>query len=160
MIPIKEQEILEQMDKIITHFQQNLNTSHLKKILMKADIPGYMWETLDRLDEKSAYRKLQGYSFDELYEIVLAAATLIFHVKKEIQPNLKTYLTAGSNPQDRVIQQMIINNFGSNLSIFNDMINEFYMKVVQLDKQMSRGGVPEFEKIPELKNIGQYLVDS
>jgi len=53
---------------------------------------------------------------------------------------------------------MAINNFSSNLQLLADLLNELYIKLVDLDKQASGGHAPLYTQIPELQDIGRQLV--
>jgi hypothetical protein len=61
---------------------------------------------------------------------------------------------------DRTRTDMAINNFRPNLAIFADMVNELYVKATELDREERRGSKPVYESIPDLKKLGDYLVDS
>jgi hypothetical protein len=52
---------------------------------------------------------------------------------------------------------MAINNFSANLGVLSDMVHELYVKVVESDKKDHAGQKPIFERMPELKEIGQLL---
>ncbi len=65
----------------------------------------------------------------------------------------------GEVSSDRVLAEMAAKNFPVNLKIFSDMVNELYLTTVDIDKQMNKNKKPTFEKIPELKNLGKYLVE-
>jgi hypothetical protein len=64
--------------------------------------------------------------------------------------------TAGDN--DRVFREMAINNFGANLKILADYVNELYIKTVALDKEASGVKQAAYTRIPELGELGRYLV--
>lgn len=170
VIPIKDGEIIKLIDKINDHFKKNITNRFLRKALLIMEIQQAVWDTLDGFSDKAAYGKLEGYKFHELYELVIAAAIFIHHAKKEIQPRLKTILSSGSasvlsrtgpeSDRDKVLKDMAISNFGSNLSIFADLINELYLKTVDLDKKMHPNVKCEYEKNPDLQKVGQYLVGS
>ncbi|MBA7553849.1 hypothetical protein ES705_46453 [subsurface metagenome] len=59
---------------------------------------------------------------------------------------------------DLILRKMAINNFGANLGIFADIINELYIKTVALDKEEHQGQRAVYERIDELKNVGQLLI--
>jgi hypothetical protein len=64
--------------------------------------------------------------------------------------------TAGDN--DRVFREMAINNFGANLKILADYVNELYIKTVALDKEASGAKQAAYTRIPDLSELGRYLV--
>ncbi len=166
---IKDADISNIIIKINEHFKNNITNRFLRKALLVMEVPQSTWDRLDGLQEKSTYGKIDGYQLQELYEIIISAATFIHHAKKDILPRLKT-LVAGSiaaghskdakEPEsDKILREMAISNFNSNLGIFADMVNELYMKSISLDKEANKNKTCVFEKNPELKQIGQYLVD-
>jgi hypothetical protein len=169
IIPIKDGDILALIDKMNDHFKNNITNRFLRKALLVMEIPQSIWDTLEGMADKESYGKLEGYKFHELYEYILAAATFIHHAKKEVKPRLKTLLSTGSSTvlsrngpetnKDRILREMAISNFGSNLGIFCDLVNELYMKTVALDKVTHKNTKCVYEKNPELQQIGQFLVD-
>lgn len=77
-------------------------------------------------------------------------------------PNMR-YLASTGNERvgasDKVFRDMAITNFGPNLKILADKVNELYVKVVAIDKESAGVKSPVFSQIPELKEIGRYLVE-
>jgi hypothetical protein len=53
---------------------------------------------------------------------------------------------------------MAINNFGSNLSVLADLVNDLFLKTVMADKEDHQTKRPEYMLLPELKELGDYLV--
>jgi hypothetical protein len=53
---------------------------------------------------------------------------------------------------------MAINNFASNLQVFADLVNELYVKLVEIDKVDSKGHMPLYVQMPELQDVGRQLV--
>jgi hypothetical protein len=165
---VKEPEIFKIIDKIKEHFNTNIVNRFVRKALLTMQVTKSTWDILDTLKEKADYHKIQGYQFDELYDIIIAAATFIYHARKEVMPNLKSRLIGGpktvfskeksGQADDRVLTEMAINNFPVNLKIFSDMINMLYMKTVEIDKNENKQR-PVYERIPELKQLGEFLVD-
>ncbi len=65
-----------------------------------------------------------------------------------------------ADSSDRTLADMAINNFRPNLSIFADMVNELYVKAAGLDREERGNSTPVYESIPELKKLGDYLIDA
>jgi len=170
ILPIKDGEIIQLIDRINEHFKNNITNRFLRKALLIMEIPQSEWDILDGFVDNAAYAKLEGYKFHEIYELIISAASFIHHAKKEIQPRLKSLLSSGSSSvlsksgpesdKDKVLKEMAISNFGSNLSIYADLINELYLKTVAFDKKMHPNAKCEYEKNPDLQKVGQYLVES
>ena len=169
-MPIKDGEIVKLVDKINEHYKNNITNRYLRKALLIIEIPQSTWDILDGFSDKAAYGKLEGYKFHELYEFIISAATFIHHAKKDVKPRLKAILASSSSSalsrqgpetsRDKVLKEMAISNFGSNLSIFADIVNELYLRTVAIDKEMHPNTKRMYEKNPDLQKVGQYLVDS
>lgn len=165
---IRDQELFKLIEKIQDHYHNNINNRFVRKALLYLMIPRETRTALENLTQKTDEYKIRGYQYDELYQQILAAATFIYHVKREIQPKLKGMLagggetvfsrSAGASPQEQILREMAISNFPANLGVLADLINELYLKTVALDKEEHAGRHPAYEKIPELKELGRLLV--
>ncbi|MQY77332.1 MAG: hypothetical protein GH155_06880 [Spirochaeta sp.] len=164
---IKNQDIVKLVEKSTLHYINNIYNRHIRKAFMTMQISRATWETLERFTDNSDYYKVQGYQFQEIYEYIHAAATFVYHARMEVLPNLKSLLAGGSETMlsrprdggsDLILRKMAINNFGANLGIFADIINELYIQTVALDKEEHQGRRAVYERIDELKNIGQLLI--
>ena len=157
-MPIKDPDIYRIVEKVGDHYTTNVSNRFIRKALMALELQQAEWDRLDNLTAKSEYYKQQGFQFDELYEMVLAAAHFIHEARVKMLPNIRGMLGAGSNDQERVLRDMAAQNFGVNLKIFADLINELYLKTTSLDKAAHEKKRPVFERIPELKELGKMLV--
>ena len=158
-MPVKDPDIVRLIEKISEHYKNNISNRFIRKAFMVMNLSQPTWNYLERLTEKSDFYAAQGYEYEDLYEQILAAANFVHQAKIDVLPNLKNLV--GSNmkdsPRDKVLREMAVKNFNSNLPIFADMINELYIKVTELDKEQNKKCI--FEKIPELKTIGQLLIE-
>ena len=59
---------------------------------------------------------------------------------------------------ERILRDMAVYNFGSNLAILADLVNKLYTRTVELDMEANRHGRPVYKTIRGLDDIGQYLV--
>jgi len=66
--------------------------------------------------------------------MVLAAAHFIQEARVKMLPNIRKMLGAGSTDQERVLRDMAAQNFGVNLKILADLVNELYLKTTSLDR--------------------------
>lgn len=163
---VKNQDIVKLVEKSTLHYTNNIYNRHIRKAFMTMQMSRATWETLERFIDKSDYYKVQGYQFQEIYEYIHAAATFVYHARGEVLPNLKNLLSGGSETMlsrqsgnsDLILRKMAIDNFGANLSILADIINELYIKTVALDKEEHQGRRAVYERIDELKEVGQLLI--
>ena len=136
----------------------NVSNRFVRKALMILELQQAEWDRLENLTAKSEYYKQQGFQFDELYEMVLAAAHFIQEARVKMLPNIRKMLGAGSTDQERVLRDMAAQNFGVNLKILADLVNELYLKTTSLDRAAHDKKRPVYERIPELKDLGKILV--
>ena len=114
---------------------------------------------IETLTEKIEQYRYQGFHLDELYHQVVAAARFVSLTRRELVPTLRNRLSAGGSAgPDRVLRDMAVNNFSSNLQVFSDLVNELYIGLVELDKLDAKGRRPLYMSIPELNDIGRLLV--
>ena len=157
---IKDSEIFKIIERIGDHYQNNISNRFIRKVLVLLDLPQSEWDRLDSLTTKSEYYKNQGFQFEELYEMVIAAAHFIHQARTKMLPNLKSIISQGGTDADRVLREMAAQNFPLNLGILSDQINELYMKTTSLDREAHDKKRPVYERIPELKDIGRFLVNA
>jgi hypothetical protein len=116
------------------------------------------WDLIEVLTEKIEQFRYQGFHLDELYRQISAAARFVAITRRELVPCLRVRLGSSSGSADRVLRDMAVNNFGSNLQLFADLLNELFVKLVELDKADSKGRKPLYMQISELSDIGRQLV--
>jgi hypothetical protein len=116
------------------------------------------WDQIEVLTEKIEQYRYQGFHLDDLYRQIAAAARFVAFTRRELVPALRNRLGGGSSGPDKVLRDMAVNNFGSNLQLFADLLNELYVNLVELDKADSKGHMPLYMQMPELSDIGRQLV--
>jgi hypothetical protein len=165
-VPVKDAELVKAIDRLGDHYQRNISNRFIKQALSHLSIPQATWERIDRLTTKSGYAEANGYEFEELYEMILAAATLVSQARKHVVPSARTFggrsggrATAGDRGEG-VLREMAFQTFPSNLMLFADLVNELYLKTVELDKRDHAGKKGVFERMPELRDLGKLLIAS
>ncbi|MFP3959061.1 MAG: hypothetical protein ACLFUX_02735 [Spirochaetaceae bacterium] len=162
-MPVKDNETLTLIEQIADHFNNNLYNRYLRQAYGLMTLDGHSWNVIENLMDQSGYYQLQGYHYDELYDRVLALARFIYHARREIQPHLRSILSragspAAANPNERILREMAVNNFASNLNILSDLTNKLYSRVAELDEAEHKGDRPVYRRNPELQEVGRYLV--
>lgn len=160
---IKDGEVMNLIDSIGEHFRTNIGNRYLRGAFRVIPLDQRTWNLLESVTEKSNYYMLQGYHFDELYDRILALAEFVYHARRELAPQLRMMLswTGGAglpSGNERILRDMAVNNFASNLSILSDLVNKLYTRVVELDVEVHRHGTPAYKSVEGLNQIGQYLV--
>ncbi|GAB1455581.1 hypothetical protein MASR2M48_08880 [Spirochaetota bacterium] len=116
------------------------------------------WNQIEELTEKSDNYRYQGYHLDELYGLILAMARFISAARKQGSQSLRYGNIEKLSAQDRVLRDMVVSNFSSNLNILADSVNKLYIKIVEIDKANSVGHQPIYARFPELGELGRYLI--
>jgi hypothetical protein len=156
---IKNPEVYSLIETIGHHFRTNISNRFTRTALALLVLDNATWNHIEELTEKSANYRYQGYHLDELYMLILAMARFVNAARKQTVQVLR--MGSGADrlgSQDRVLRDMVVNNFGSNLNILADSVNKLYVKVVEIDKDEAGRSPTVLSKFPELSEIGRYLV--
>ena len=154
----KDARVVRLVERIGEHYRMNISNRFIRPTLLQISLEKQSWDLLETLTEKvEQYR--QGFHLDELYRQIIAAARFVSIVRRDLAPTLRSRLSGGSGP-DRVLRDMAVNNFSSNLQVFADLVNELYICLVEVDKSSARGRRPLYTSIPELNDVGRMLVGS
>jgi hypothetical protein len=147
------------IERISDHYRTNISNRFIRPILLQLPLEKTTWDLIEVFTEKVAQIRYQGFHLDELYMQIAASARFVSMARRDIAPFLRSrasqFVVHGA---DKVLQDMAINNFSSNLQVFADLVNELFIKLVDIDKAAARGRLPLYAKIPELATIGQELV--
>jgi hypothetical protein len=161
---IKNPEIFASVEAIAEHFRNNISNRFTRRGLSSMILDPGTWNQIEELTEKFENYRYQGYHLDEIYTQILAIAKFVYQARRELVPNMR-FLAGGGGGGDRVaaadkvFRDMAIMNFGPNLKILADKVNELYVKVAAIDREGAGPKGPVFGQIPELKEIGRYLVE-
>jgi len=159
---IKDPEIFAVVEAIGEHFRTNISNRFTRRGISTMALDPGTWNLIEELTEKVENYRYQGYHFDELYSQVLAMARFVYQARRDLLPNIRFLISGadeGGSASDKVFRNMAIMNFGPNLKILSDRVNELYVKVVAIDKENAGRKSPVYSQIPELREIGRYLVE-
>ncbi len=161
---IKDNVVMSIIEQLSEHYKRNISNRFLRPALMRIQLEAHTRELIESVTEKSDYYSLQGYHLDELYDRILALAEFIYHARKDIEPNLRVFLSGSGSRSaipsgnERVLRDMSVNNFQSNLSIMADLVNKLYVAVIGIDNELNAKRTPVHSTIPRLKELGRFLV--
>lgn len=160
---LKNPEIFAIIERIGEHYRANISNRFTRRALSTMTLDPGSWTLIETLTERFEDYRYQGYHLDELYTQILALARFTYQARKQIAPNLRFLAGTGSpdrvSESDRIFKDMAVNNFGSNLKILADQLNELFVKVAEIDRESAGTKPPVHTRIPELKDIGRYLVE-
>jgi hypothetical protein len=161
---IKDPEIFALIDRIGENYRTNIANRYVRIVLNSVMLDANTREQLEALTEKVDNFRFQGYYFDELYQQILAAARFIYQTRKQILPNIRTLASTSLDPRtglrdtDKVLRDMAFANLGPNLKVLADQVNELYVKTIAFDKQYMGEAEAVYRRLPELGEIGRYLI--
>jgi len=154
---IRDAQIIRLVERIGEHYRSNISNRFIRPALLQLPLEKQSWDLIEILTEKIEQFRYQGFHLDELYRQIVACSRFVSLSRRELVPILRNRLS-GSGGSDRVLRDMAVNNFGSNLQVFADLVNELYVNLVEIDKRDSKGRRPLYMSLPELQDIGRLLI--
>jgi hypothetical protein len=144
------------IERIGEHYRSNISNRFIRPVLLQLPFDNQSWDLMEELTEKPPAQTIH---LDELYREIVAAAHFVAVVRRELIPGLRNRIGRGdpSSP-DKVLREMAVNNFASNLQVFADLVNELFIKLVAADKSDAKNHVPLYTQMQELSNVGRLLV--
>ena len=155
---IRDAHVIRLIEHVGEHYRLNISNRFIRPALLQLPIEKHTWDLMEDLTEKIDQYTYQGFHLDELYRQIIATARFISITRKELGYSLRSRLSNNSVGADRVLHDMAVNNFASNIQLFADLVNELFLDLVEVDKVEAKGRRPLFTTIPELQNIGRMLV--
>ena len=155
---IRDAQVIRLVERIGEHYRTNISNRFIRPTLLQLPLEKQSWDLIETLTEKLEQYRYQGFHLDELYRQIIAAARFVSVTRRDLAPTLRNRLSGGGTGPDRVLREMAVNNFGSNLQVFADLVNELYVTLVEQDKESSKGRRPVYMSIPELDDVGRMLV--
>ena len=149
-------QVIRLLEQVGNHYRANVANSYIRPALLQLPLEAQDWAQIETLTHRQA--RNMGFDFDELYRQISAAARFVSMVRHDLLPVLRNRLKSEESEAMKVFQNMAINNFGSNLKVFADLLNELYQALAELDKQNSSGRKPLYLRMPELVDLGRMLV--
>jgi hypothetical protein len=158
-LQVRDAQVIRLIERIGEHYRTNISNRFIRPALLQLPLEKQSWDLIEILTEKTEQYQYQGFHLDELYRQIAAAARFVALTRRELVPGLRNRLNAGGGSgSDKVLRDMAVNNFGSNLQLFADLVNELYINLVELDKIAAKGRRPLYMQIVELADIGRMLV--
>jgi hypothetical protein len=148
------------IEQISEYYKTNISNRFIRPALLQLSLDKPTWDNIEDLTEKYDQYRYQGFHLDELYRQIIAIARFVYATRHEVAPNLRHRLNVGgSSGPDKVLRDMAVNNFSSNLHLFADLVFDLYQKVVEIDTASAKGQRPLYQTIPELTDIANQLLN-
>lgn len=155
---VKEPAITAQILKIADQYNNNISTRFLRPLFTGILSEGDLSREVSALTEQTDAIVSQGIHLDELYQHILGMARFIYLVRTNVIPNARNFSGSSPNDSNKIYRDMAVNNFGANLGVLADLVNELYLLTVEYDRRKSPKGQLVFQAVPGLSEIGRYLV--
>jgi len=155
---VRDAHIIRIIERIGDHYRANISNRFIRPALLQLPLDKQSWDLIEILTEKLEQYRYQGFHLDELYRQIVAASRFVSITRREMVPTLRFRFAGSSSGPDKVLRDMAVNNFSSNLQLFADLVNELYISLVEIDKQKAKGRRPLYVGIPELQDLGRLLV--
>ena len=155
---VTDANVVRLVERIGDHYRTNISNRFIRPALLQLPLEKQSWDLIEVLTEKIEQYRYQGFHLDELYRQIIAGARFVSITRRELVPSLRTRFSGSGSSSDKVLRDMAVNNFGSNIKLFADLLNELFVCLVEIDKNQAKGRRPLYTSIPELQDIGRMLV--
>lgn len=146
--------------KVVEQYNTNIATRFIRPLLAGILSEPDISRPITDMTEQTETLIAQGIHLDELYQQILAMSRFIYRVRLDILPNLRNIAgySSSANDMNKIYRDMAMNNFGANIQVLADYIYELYLKTVEYDKRVHEGRKTVCHTMPELSEIGRYLI--
>ena len=154
---INDAQIIRLVDRIGEHYRKNISNRFVRPALLTLALEKQTWDLIEAFTEKLDQYRYQGFHIDELYRQIASAARFVSLARRDLVPTIRSRVPDATG-SDKVFRDMAVSNFGSNLQVFADLVNELYLSLIELDKASAKGRRPIYMSIPELSGIDSKLI--
>ncbi|GHT78786.1 hypothetical protein FACS1894130_06010 [Spirochaetia bacterium] len=157
-LKIRDPQVVRLVEQLGEYYRTNISNRYIRPALLQLQLEKSNWDLIEALIDKTEQFDHDGFLLDELYRQIAAAAEFVEVARREV-PNLRILVNASnSSGPERVMRDMAVGNFSSNLKVFTDLLNGLYIYLTILDKDSSGGHKPLYQRMPQLQDIGPKLV--
>jgi hypothetical protein len=150
--------VIRLIEQISDHYRTNISNRFIRPALLQLPLDKMNWDQIEVLTEKVEQFRYQGFHLEDLYRQIIAVSRFVSIARRDLVPSLRGRLSGSTSNADRVFREMAVNNFGANLQLFADMLNELFVKLVEIDKEAAKDQKPLYSQIPELADVGHQLI--
>jgi len=156
---ITDDSVVRLIKQLVDHYRTNISNRFIRPALLQLPFDEIIWGQIESLTERFDQLSYQGFNIEDLYRQIGALAKFVDAVRREIAPSLRYRLgNTYSDKTDKLLRDMAINNFPSNLQVFAGLLFELYNKLIELDTADAKGKRPIYTKYPDLDDIEDKLL--
>jgi hypothetical protein len=158
---ITDDSVVRLIKQLVDHYHTNISNRFIRPVLLQIQFDDVLWNQIESLTERFDQLGYQGYQIYDLYRQIGALAQFVDTVRRDLAPTLRFRIGGNfKDKTDKVLRDMAIHNFSSNLQVFADLIYELYTRLVELDTAATKKGKsPIYKQYPELINIEDKLLN-
>jgi len=156
---ITDESVVRLIKQLVDHYRTNISNRFIRPALLQLPFDEILWGQIESLTERFDQLSYQGFIIEDLYRQIGALTKFVYAVRREIAPSLRYRL--GNNyvdKTDKLLRDLAINNFSSNLQAFSGLLFELYNKLVEIDTADAKGKRPIYAQYPDLDNIEEKLM--
>jgi len=151
---ITDASVVRLIKQLVDHYRTNISNRFIRPALLQLPFDEILWGQIESLTERFDQLNYQGFNIEDLYRQLGALTKFVYAVRREIAPTLRYRL--GNNftdKTDKVLRDMAIHNFSSNLQVFAKLLFELYNKLIEVDEADAKGKRPIYTQYPDLEDI-------
>jgi len=157
---ITDDSVARLIKQLVYHYRTNISNRFIRPALLQLPFDEILWGQIESLTERFDHRASQGFIIEDLYRQIGALTKFVCAVRHDIVPSLRYKLGNNySDKTDKLLRDLAINNFASNLQVFAGLLLELYNKLVELDTADAKGKRPIYKQYPDLENIQEKLTE-
>jgi hypothetical protein len=152
---VQDPVILQMVERLGEHYRANIDTRFIRNALLQLPLEKKQWDLIEDLTNANQPR-FQGFMLSTLYRQLAAVAKLISLARRDLVPNIRNRVAVlgSSSGPERILRDMAVNAFGTNMDIFMQMTNQIFAALVELDKADRKNGRrPLYTQMPELIDL-------
>ena len=158
MEQIRDAQVMRLIERIGEHYRTNISNRFIRPALLQMSLDKMTWTQIETLTEKFEQFRYQGLQLDELYRQVAAAAKFVSSARREVAPSLRQRLSGErTSGPDKVLKDMVVNAFSTNLTLLAELLNELYERLKELDVVYTKDKRPLFQQSSEFSAIQDML---
>ena len=163
MDQITDESVVRLIKQLVDHYRTNISNRFIRPVLLQIQFDDVLWNKIESLTERFDQLGYQGYDIEELYRQISALTQFVDAVRREVAPTLRYKIGNNySDKTDKVLRDMAVHNFSSNLQVFAGFIYELYTKLVEIDTEAakSKRKGPIYKQHTELNDIEEKLLQT
>ena len=158
MEQIRDAQVMRLIERIGEHYRTNISNRFIRPALLQMSLDKMTWNQIETLTEKFEQFRYQGLQLDELYRQVAATAKFVACARREVAPSLRQRLSGErTSGPDRVLKDMVVNAFSTNLQLLAELLGELYERLKELDVMYTKEKLPLYQQTSEYDNIHDLL---